>query len=99
MFFTKFFENNKLMDKNKEIDKAACVKFVTDASKDTGFKEHIEKTINECYDETMKHADNQQKDSKIPADKCMVKYDYMADCVKLNMFSVRFQILFLFFNT
>lgn len=88
MFWSKFFENHKLMDKNKEIDKQACTKFLTDGVKNSPFKDMEEKIVTECLDDTAKNAENYQTDKRIPKDKCLVKYDYMTDCVKLTMFQV-----------
>lgn len=87
---SKFFEVKKLVDKNKEIDAAACVKFVSNLVKDSEFKYKVEEIITECHQQTSKHADIFQRDSEIPKKKCMVKYNYMADCVRLKMFAVRF---------
>lgn len=76
------------MDAKKEIDKAACIKFLQDIAIKTPFNNVVEKIVDKCYDETSKHADTWQKDLKIPKEKCMIKYDYMVDCVDLQMFAV-----------
>lgn len=82
-----------LLDKNKEIDKAACKKLVNEKIKDKEFKDIAEKGIDTCLDDLKENGADYQKYSEIPKDKCDIKFDFFSDCITLDMFMVRIKNL------
>lgn len=74
------------MDKNKDIDKAACKKYVEDKLKDKPFKEVATKGLDTCLEDIKKNGDKYQKLIEITKEKCDVRPMILTSCLDIEMF-------------